>query len=179
MKTILAVAAFLPALVGSSLAGAAELKVGDPAPTFCAAASDGTTVCLKDLLGKGFIVLYFYPKDDTPGCTTEACGIRDAWADLAKLNAAVYGVSYDSIDSHKRFIDKHQLPFPLLADTDRKIAEAYGATRTLLPMAARKTFVIDKAGRIAALIPKVTPATHADELKKILAGLGATKGEGN
>ena len=83
-----------------------------------------------------------------------------------------------AVDSHKRFIDKHKLPFPLLADTDHKIAEAYGATSSLLPMAARKTFVIDKTGRIAALIPKVTPATHAEELKKILAGLGAANGEG-
>ena len=147
-------------------------KVGDAAPDFSAAASDGKTVHLKDYLGKGNIILYFYPKDDTPGCTTEACGIRDTFSQFKGLNATVFGVSFDSVESHKKFIEKYGLPFVLLADTDKKVAEAYGVANETSHVASRVTFVINKAGKIAYVNPKVNPATHAAELQSVLKNLG-------
>jgi peroxiredoxin Q/BCP len=163
-------------LLGTMLAGgklnAAEMpKVGDPAPDFTATATDGTTVRLKDYAGKSNVVLYFYPKDDTPGCTKQACGLRDDYAEFGKLNAVVFGVSFDSVDAHRKFTDKYKLPFLLLADTDRKIAAAYGAGSSLLPMAKRVTFVIDRQGKIAYVNPKVSPATHSAEIREVLAKL--------
>ena len=146
-------------------------KVGDRAPDFSVPASDGTTVHLKDYVGKGNIVLYFYPKDDTPGCTREACGIRDTFGEFKGLNAIVFGVSFDSVESHKKFIGKYKLPFVLLADTDKKIAEAYGVATDRSPVASRVTFVIDKQGKIAYVNPKVNPATNAAELRTVLNGM--------
>jgi|YelNatPaOPRAMG01_1025707.scaffolds.fasta_scaffold04332_15 peroxiredoxin Q/BCP len=158
-------------LVGGGVNAAEMPKVGDAAPDFTATASDGSTVRLKDYLGKSNVVLYFYPKDDTPGCTKEACGVRDDYAEFAKLNAVVFGVSYDSVESHKKFTAKYNLPFLLLADTDRKIAEAYGAGSKLLPVAKRVTFVIDRQGKIAYVNPKVSPAAHSAEIRDVLAKL--------
>ncbi len=146
-------------------------KIGENAPDFQAAASNGTTVHLKDYIGKGNIVLYFYPKDDTPGCTKEACGIRDAFDELKQLDAIVFGVSFDSVESHKQFIAKYKLPFVLLADTDKKIAKAYGAADDTSAYANRVTVIIDKEGRIAFVNPKVDPATHSAELRTALAAL--------
>jgi thioredoxin-dependent peroxiredoxin len=146
-------------------------KVGDKAPDFSAAASDGSTVKLTDVVGKGNIVLYFYPKDDTPGCTKEACGIRDTITDLKGLNAIVFGVSFDSVESHKKFIEKYSLPFVLLADTDKKVAIAYGVATDASPVAARVTFIIDKAGKIAYVNPKVNASAHAGEIRAALAAL--------
>ena len=148
---------------------AETLKVGDPAPNFTAASSDGSQVELKSIIGKTPIVLYFYPKDDTPGCTTEACSLRDHFAAFRKLNATVYGISYDSIESHKKFIAKFNLPFALLSDKDRVIAKLYGAGGMLF--AKRMTFVIDKSGKIAWINPKVDPSTHSQELEDVLAKL--------
>src|SRR6266404_5731735 len=151
---------------------AAEMpKVGDKAPDFSVAASDGTTVHLKDYVGKGSIILYFYPKDDTPGCTKEACGIRDTFGEFKGLDATVFGVSFDSVESHKDFIAKYKLPFVLLADTDKKIAKAYGVADDSSKVASRVTFVINKAGKIAFVDPKVNPATHAAEIRGVLAHL--------
>ncbi len=155
--------------MGLLKASAADLKVGDVAPVFTAASSDGTQVDLNSLIGKGPIVLYFYPKDDTPGCTKEACGLRDDFAAFRKLTATVFGISYDSVESHKKFIEKYHLPFALLSDGDHAIAKAYGAYGMLFPK--RMTFVIDKSGKIAYINPKVSPATHSAELQKVLAGL--------
>jgi peroxiredoxin Q/BCP len=146
-------------------------KVGDKAPDFSVAASDGKIVRLKDYAGKGNIVLYFYPKDDTPGCTKEACGIRDTFDEFKGLNAIVFGVSFDSVESHKRFIEKYKLPFVLLADTDKKIAKAYGVADDNSSVARRTTFVIDKQDKIAYVNPKVNPATHAAELRAVLNGM--------
>jgi peroxiredoxin Q/BCP len=143
-------------------------KVGDKAPDFSAPASDGTTVHLKDYVGKSNIILYFYPKDDTKGCTTEACGIRDTMEEFKGLDATVLGVSFDSVESHKAFIEKYKLPFVLLADTDKKVAETYGVADTNSVVASRVTFVINKAGKIAFVDPKVNPATHAAELHTVL-----------
>jgi peroxiredoxin Q/BCP len=147
----------------------AAVKVGDPAPDFTALSSAGTTVHLKEKIGEAPIVLYFYPKDDTPGCTTEACGIRDNFAAFRKLNAIVYGISYDSVDSHKKFAEKYKLPFLLLSDSEKSIAKAYGADGLIF--AKRMTFIIDKSGKIAWMNPSVTPSTHSAELEQALARL--------
>src|SRR5271155_5867025 len=151
---------------------AAEMpKVGDTAPDFSVAASDGTTVQLKDYVGKGPIILYFYPKDDTKGCTAEACGIRDTMDEFKGLDAIVLGVSFDSVESHKAFIEKYKLPFVLLADTDKKVAETYGVADDSSKVASRTTFVINKAGKIAFVDPKVNPVTHAAEIRTVLQNL--------
>lgn len=156
---------------------AAELKVGDPAPDFRERAvggkyGAGLDVALKDLRGRN-VVLYFYPKDDTPGCTTQACGLRDAWSDL-EGRGEIFGVSVDSPASHEKFISKHRLPFPLLSDLDRKIVEAYGVwvEKSMYGKkymgAERSTFVIDGEGRISAIFRKVKPDEHVDLLRKAL-----------
>jgi peroxiredoxin Q/BCP len=160
------------AMAQFSTFGAGMPKVGDNAPDFSVAASDGTTVHLKDYIGKGNIILYFYPKDDTPGCTKEACGFRDTFEEFKGLKATVFGVSFDSVDSHKNFIAKYKLPFVLLADTDKAVAKLYGVADDNSRVASRVTFVINKAGKIAFVNPKVNPATHADELRTVLHGLG-------
>jgi peroxiredoxin Q/BCP len=143
-------------------------KVGDKAPEFSVAASDGTTAHLKDYLGKGTIILYFYPKDDTKGCTAEACGIRDTMDEFKGLDATVLGVSFDSVESHKAFIAKYKLPFVLLADTDKKVAKAYGVADDNSKVASRVTFVINKDGKIVFVDPKVNPVTHAAEIRTVL-----------
>ena len=156
---------------------AAELKVGDPAPDFHARAvggkyGAGQDVSLKDLRGRN-VVLYFYPKDDTPGCTVQACGLRDAWSDL-EARGEIFGVSVDSPASHEKFISKHHLPFPLLSDVDHQIVEAYGVwvEKSMYGKkymgAERSTFVIDGEGRISAIFRKVKPDEHVDLLKEAL-----------
>ncbi len=171
MKTILFILAGVM-LARFSAFGGEMPKVGDAAPDFSVAASDGKTVHLKDYVGKGNIILYFYPKDDTPGCTTEACGIRDTFSEFKGLDATVFGVSFDSVESHKAFIAKYKLPFVLLADTDKKVAETYGVASESSRVASRITFVINKAGKIAYVNPKVNPATHAAELQSVLKKIG-------
>jgi peroxiredoxin Q/BCP len=164
----------LPLITLALVAGTATAaipKVGDRAPDFTATASDGSTVKLSQHVGKGNIVLYFYPKDDTPGCTKEACGLRDAMTELKDLKAIVFGVSFDSVESHKKFIEKYQLPFLLLADTDKKVGIAYGAATADSPVPSRMTFIIDSAGKIAYVNPQVSPATHSAEIRTALAGL--------
>ena len=157
---------------------AVELKVGDAAPDFRAVAvggkyGSGREVSLQDFAGT-LVVLYFYPKDDTPGCTTQACGLRDAWKDL-EAGGEIFGVSVDSPESHGKFISKYQLPFPLLSDTERKIVEAYGVwvEKSMYGKkymgAERSTFVIDAAGKIAAIFRKVKPEEHVDLLQSALA----------
>ena len=157
---------------------AIELKVGDPAPDFRAQAvggkyGAGDEVSLDKLRGR-MVVLYFYPKDDTPGCTTQACGLRDAWSDL-EARGEIFGVSIDSAASHEKFIHKHHLPFPLLSDSDRKMVEAYGVwvEKSMYGKkymgAERSTFVIDPAGRLSAIFRKVKPEEHVDLLTKALA----------
>ncbi|MCW5554172.1 MAG: thioredoxin-dependent thiol peroxidase [Verrucomicrobiae bacterium] len=145
------------------------LKEGDPAPAFAAATSGGGKVSLADFRGK-HVILYFYPKDDTPGCTKEACAFRDHFADFKKQGAVVLGVSTDSVKSHDKFVGKFKLPFPLLADEDKKIVEAYGVWGQKTFMGRkylgthRVTFLIGPDGRIKKIWPKVKPEEHAAEV---------------
>lgn len=149
-----------------------QLQPGDKAPDFNALAVggdfDGKRVSLRDLRGK-VVVLYFYPKDSTPGCTTQACGLRDAWRDLAK-KAVVFGVSVDSAKSHAKFIEKHSLPFSLLVDEDHALVEAYGVwvEKSMYGRkymgTERSTFVIGEDGKIRAIHRKVKPVEHAEML---------------
>jgi peroxiredoxin Q/BCP len=147
---------------------------GTPAPEFALTSDSGETVSLSDLRGTP-VVLYFYPKDDTPGCTTQACGIRDAWGEFERAGAVVLGVSPDSEGSHVKFRDKYGLPFPLLADTDHTVAEAYGVWgekkymgRTYMGV-ERSTFVIGSDGVVTKVLRNVKPATHADDVLAALA----------
>ena len=155
----------------------AALSVGNPAPEFAATAvggkyGTGKLVRLKDLRGTP-VVLYFYPKDDTPGCTAQACGLRDAWSEFDG-RAEIFGVSIDSTDSHEKFITKYHLPFPLLSDPDKKIVNDYGVwvEKSMYGKkymgAERTTFVIDGKGRIATILRKVKPAEHVDQLRAAL-----------
>jgi peroxiredoxin Q/BCP len=146
-----------------------KLKEGDKAPAFTAATSGGGTVSLAEFKGKQ-VVLYFYPRDNTPGCTREACGFRDSHSKFKRKGAVVLGVSKDSVKSHDKFVEKFELPFILLADEDTKIARAYGVWgekkfmgRTFMGM-HRVTFLIDAKGRIKRVWPEVKPDQHAAEV---------------
>ncbi len=122
------------------------LRVGDKAPDFTGISDSGEKITLSEKLKEGPVVLYFYPKDETPGCVAEACAFRDRWEDVRKLGATILGVSSDSAESHKKFKANRNLQFTLIADEDKQIRKAYGATGTLIP--SRITFVIDKQGTI-------------------------------
>ena len=144
-------------------------KEGSAAPNFAAKDANGETVRLKDLRGQK-VVLYFYPKDDTPGCTKEACSFRDAFADFKKRDIKVLGVSIDSEASHKKFAAKYKLPFTLLADPDHSIADAYGVYgekkfmgRTYMGV-KRITFLIDEKGKVKKVFEKVKPEEHAQDV---------------
>ena len=149
------------------------LSTGDKAPPFSLQSDTGDTVSLDALRGKK-VVLYFYPKDDTPGCTTEACEFRDSWSAVKKTGAALFGVSPDSIGSHQKFKKKFDLPFPLLADPDHTTAEAYGAWGEKSMYGKkymgilRSTFVIDEQGKIAKVFEKVKPEGHAAQVLEAL-----------
>ncbi len=145
------------------------IEEGDPAPDFELEADSGDTVRLTDLRGRR-VILFFYPKDDTSGCTKEACGFRDGLPDFESLDAAVLGVSPDGVTSHQRFRDKYDLNFPLLVDSDHAVAEAYGAwgQKKLYGREyegiLRSTFVIDPEGRIERVYANVRPADHAEQV---------------
>lgn len=143
----------------------ASPSVGEPAPVFSLLDQNSESQSLQKYRGK-WLVLYFYPKDDTPGCTTEACNFRDDYFRIKALNAAVIGVSLDDVSSHKAFAEKYHLPFPLLADKDHKVAEAYGVLTRFGPMrfASRQTFIIDPEGNIAHHYPSVSAGRHAAEI---------------
>ncbi|MBA9079757.1 thioredoxin-dependent thiol peroxidase [Rufibacter quisquiliarum] len=147
------------------------LEVGQAAPDFEARDQDGNTVKLSDFKGKK-VVLYFYPKDDTPGCTAQACSLRDNYEALLAKGFVVLGVSVDDEKKHRKFIDKYNLPFPLLADTEKDIVEKYGVWQEK-SMYGRKymgtlryTFVVDEEGRISEIITKVDTKKHAEQLLK-------------
>ena len=141
------------------------LAVGQPAPDFELHDQDGQLHSIEDYRGQ-WVALYFYPKDDTPGCTTEACEFRDNIFAFRNLNCQILGVSLDDATSHKDFADKYSLPFPLLADTSGSASDAYGVKAKMYGaiMAKRQTFLIDPEGRIAKHYEKVDPKTHSAEL---------------
>lgn len=151
--------------------------IGRKAPSFSLPViggefDEGSKISLAKLKGSK-VVLYFYPKDDTPGCTTQACGIRDVWGELRK-KARVFGVSIDPIKKHQKFIDKYDLPFPLISDEEKTMVEAYGVWvekkmygKTYMGT-ERTTFVLDEGGEVTAVFPKVKPAEHVDLLLEAL-----------
>ena len=151
------------------------MKVGQPAPPFSLQAADGKTVALSDFRGKR-VILYFYPKDDTPGCTREACGFRDALPRLGREGAVVLGVSRDSLPSHQRFAGKFRLTFPLLSDPDAAVCKAYGVYKQkslygrIFLGIERMTFLIDEEGRIARIFPKVKVDGHVEAVLQALTG---------
>jgi peroxiredoxin Q/BCP len=138
-----------------------NLVEGQAAPNFTLQDQDGTEHTLSSYRGKK-IVIYFYPKDDTPGCTKEACGIRDAYDDFINQDIVVFGISYDSAEAHQGFIKKYNLPFNLLSDSDKSISRLYGTAGTFFPM--RKTFLIDENGRIKKIYSKVSVVGHGHEI---------------
>jgi peroxiredoxin Q/BCP len=147
---------------GGNTVLAEKIKEGDLAPEFGLRDQDNQLHSLENYRDK-WLVLYFYPKDDTPGCTTEACEFRDAIFSFRKFNCQILGISMDHRMSHKAFADKYSLPFPLLADTDGSTSSAYGVKTKVLGMifAKRQTFLIDPNGRVAKHYAKVNPATHS------------------
>jgi len=151
-----------------------ELAEGQEAPDFALPSTTGEEIRLPDFRGRKNVVLYFYPKDSTPGCTTEACSFRDAQAEMAELDTQVLGVSRDSIESHGRFSDKYGLSFPLLSDAQGKVTESYGVWReknmygkTQMGI-VRSTFVIDKQGIIRKVYRKVSVNGHSEEVKEFI-----------
>ncbi len=145
-------------------------QIGTKAPAFSQICTGGKQVALKDFLGKKNLVLYFYPKDDTPGCTVEACGFRDANGHFEETDTVIVGVSCDGINTHERFSTKHKLPFLLLSDPDSEVCKAYGVFGVKSFMGRefmgihRTTFVIDKKGRIRMVYPRVKVKDHAAEV---------------
>jgi thioredoxin-dependent peroxiredoxin len=152
------------------------VEAGQPAPTFTLPDQRGQEVSLAELRGRP-VVIYFYPKDDTPGCTTQACGIRDQWAEFEAAGATVLGISPDTVASHEAFAGKYDLPHTLLADPDRTVLEAYGAYgekvlygRTTVGV-IRSTFLVDAEGTVAKVWKRVQTKTHADQVLKAIAEL--------
>ena len=182
MKTLTQVVLFvglfaaLIVVIGAyrAFAKSAELAVqeGKPAPDFTLPDQEGNPVTLSEQLGK-WVVLYFYPKDDTPGCTKEACSFRDNITAIRQLDATVLGVSVDSVASHKKFSDKFELNFPILADDQHKVTTEYGVLTSFLGMkvARRSTVIIDPEGIIKKIFPSVKPADHALEIHQALLDL--------
>ncbi|MGA2626583.1 MAG: peroxiredoxin [Candidatus Bathyarchaeia archaeon] len=150
-----------------------KLKAGDTAPNFEGPTSDGSKLGLKNFLGKKNLVLYFYPKDDTPGCTKEACSFRDNLQPIRDMGAEIIGVSLDSIQSHSKFASKYGLSFPLISDKDKRIANAYGVLKDTGISTNRVTFVIDKTGKVAKVFPKVDVTKHTEEVVSALKELAS------
>jgi peroxiredoxin Q/BCP len=169
---LIVAAGLIPLLINPRKANAALLKEGAEAPQFSTQMVTGDQVQpvkLSDFRGKT-VILYFYPKDDTPGCTKEACAFRDGYARFQQAGIVVLGCSIQSADSHKAFIKKYSIPFPLLLDPDKKIASEYGAANGIpvLGLDGRITYVIDAQGKIAKVYPKVDPSKHAKEILQAL-----------
>jgi peroxiredoxin Q/BCP len=155
--------------------------VGEPAPTFDLATFPKGRTKLSQFKGKKNVILYFYPRDDTPGCTKEACGFRDQFGKFQAADTAVLGISTDTVESHQKFIEKFSLPFPLLADEDHSVAEKYGVwvEKNMYGKKSmgiqRATFLIDKTGKIAGVWPKVKVDGHVDEVFAALKALRSSK----
>ena len=148
--------------------------IGKPAPDFSLPSTSGENVSLRQFKGKKTVVLYFYPKDETPGCTKEACELRDAFEEIEKRGAVVLGVSTDPLDSHRRFQEKHRLPFPLLSDEDASVSKLFGVYKQKNVYGKksmgieRTTFVIDRTGRVATIYPKVKVEGHVQDILSFL-----------
>lgn len=170
MKILKSLLAVLSLFVGAS-ALADMPKVGDVAPAFQGTDQNGNEVKSSDIIGKKIVLLYFYPKDFTGGCTAEACGFRDRMGDLQKDNVQIIGVSYDSVDKHKKFEEKYNLNFTLLADPDGKIVETYGTRMGVMKMSKRVSFLIGKDGKIVHVTDAMKPQVHFDEMKAAIDSL--------
>jgi len=156
-------------------AAAATPAVGQPAPAFKLQDQDGKWHSLADYKGK-WVAIYFYPKDDTPGCTTQACSFRDNIFAFNKEGAVILGISVDDVESHKKFAEKHGLPFTLLADADKAVSKSYGVLKTymgVMEMARRDTFIVDPQGRIAKHYESVDPEGHSELVLKDIKALKA------
>jgi len=146
------------------------LKIGEQAPNFETVADDGSKFSLSDLIGKTNIVLYFYPKDFTMGCTKEACSFRDQWEKVLSLKATVVGISSDSPETHANFKKEHKLPFTLVSDEDKSVRKLYGATGMFLPQ--RVTFVIDRSGKIKNIFnSQLNISKHVEEALRTLGNI--------
>jgi thioredoxin-dependent peroxiredoxin len=162
------------ALAAPSIHAASTPKAGDKAPRVSGIDQEGDKWSLAGEIGKNVVLLYFYPKDSTPGCTKEACGLRDKLGDLKAEGVNVIGVSFDSVDSHKDFIFKYGLNFPLIADTDGKIADAYGARMgSGKKMDRRISFLIGLDGKIVHVTESPNPDVHLDEMERAIKNLGS------
>ncbi len=173
MKSFISIMSAAALLLGTS-ALAEQVQIGDPAPDFELQDQSGQLHSIEDYRGK-WVALYFYPKDDTPGCTTEACEFRDNIFAFKNLNCQILGVSLDDVDSHKEFAEKYSLPFPLLADSAGTTADSYGVKSKYMGMsvAKRQTFLIDPDGNVAKHYEKVDPDTHSQQVLADLKALGA------
>lgn len=149
-------------------------EIGSKAPQFTLRGTGGKTISLRDFIGKKNVVLYFYPKDDTPGCTAEACGFRDAYGDFESQDTVILGVSRDDLESHQKFTGKYKLPFLLLSDPDAAVSRSYGAFGKKSFMGRdflgihRMTFIIDSEGTIRAVYPKVRVKDHVSEVLRFI-----------
>ena len=172
MKTMLTtLAAATLASLAMTVHAASIPQVGDAAPLFASQDQNGKTINLADLIGKKIVLLYFYPKDFTSGCTKEACGFRDRMGELQKDNVEVVGVSFDSSESHVKFTAKYNLNFSLLADPDGKIADLYSARVDHMNMAHRVSFLIGLDGKIAHVTESGNPEVHFQQMKEAIAAL--------
>ena len=165
LLSVLSAAALLAIVLGTDISVAEPLRIGEPAPDFELVDQKGQLHSIEDYRGK-WVVLYFYPKDGTPGCTTEACEFRDNIFAFRDANCQILGVSLDDEESHKAFAEEHGLPFPLLADNNGTAADAYGVKSRILGMtlAKRQTFLIDTDGNVAKHYEKVDPETHTAQV---------------
>jgi thioredoxin-dependent peroxiredoxin len=171
IKSLFALFAVIAIIFPAATTFAAMPKTGDTAPLISGTDQNGKDFKLADLVGKKIVLLYFYPKDFTGGCTKEACSFRDGFEDFATNNVEIVGVSFDSADSHLQFIAKYKLNFTLLADTDGKIADAYGVRMDNMKMDHRVSFLIGLDGKIVHVTDSGNPDTHLAEMKAAIAGL--------
>ena len=171
MKVKNAIALFTGAFLLASISAWAMPKAGDVAPAFEGVDQNTNTIKLADFAGKKNVLLYFYPKDFTGGCTKEACGFRDRMGDLAQDNVAVIGVSHDSSESHFKFAQEYNLKFPLIADTSGEIIKAYGTKMAVLSMSSRVSFLICTDGKVIHVTDSMNPQKHFDEMQAAIAAL--------
>ncbi|HDQ44214.1 MAG TPA: peroxiredoxin [bacterium] len=164
------IAGLLLLATGLAWAGSGKPEIGKPAPDFELADQDSVTHTLSDYRDQ-WVLLYFYPKDDTPGCTAQACGLRDGFEDFGKIGATVIGISADDVESHKAFAEKYNLPFTLLADTEARVIGLYGVKMPGLKMARRTSFLIAPDGTVTKIYENVEPASHPDQVLKDLEAL--------